>query len=122
MSIANFSLERVTYPLRVNWVISRGGSSEKNNFYIKEGDIIHSEFAPNIRFGDSDRLIEKQFESFIERYQREKACSWDARWRTHHQKNMSSIFLRIIPRVLRQLRRNLFTTENFQTLNLYFHK
>lgn len=66
-----FSLSPIRLDLIVNWKLSRNESAHKVNFIFKiiEGDYeFCSEIAPNIRYGETQEKIEKDFEYFIQAY------------------------------------------------------
>jgi len=55
-------------PLKFNWNISRNSSSEKKNFFVQVSDFNNygiGEVAPNIRYGENEYLVKKQFDDFI---------------------------------------------------------
>ncbi len=62
------SLEKRHLDLKVNWKLSRNQTTFKENFIVHlhtiSGDF-RSEIAPNIRYGETPELIEKQFETWL---------------------------------------------------------
>lgn len=58
------TLEKIHLDLKVNWKLSRNATTFKENFIVHlhtiSGDF-RSEIAPNIRYGETPELIEKQF-------------------------------------------------------------
>ena len=63
----DLALEKIRLPLRVNWKISRNSTSEKENYIVtlREDEFTaRSEIAPNIRYGETHEIIERQFEEF----------------------------------------------------------
>ncbi len=64
------SLEKKHLDLKVVWKLSRNQTSFKENFIVHlhtmSGDF-RSEIAPNIRYGETPELIEKQFNEWIEK-------------------------------------------------------
>lgn len=63
-----WKLERVRLDLKYSWKISRNTSDHKINFIVTAADDYTKamgEAAPNIRYGETAELIEKQFEAFL---------------------------------------------------------
>lgn len=62
------SLEKIHLDLKVNWKLSRNQTTFKENFIVHlhtiSGDF-RSEIAPNIRYGETPALIEKQFQDWL---------------------------------------------------------
>lgn len=61
------ALEKIRLPLKVNWKISRNATTEKENYILtlRDGDLVaRSEVAPNIRYGETHEIIERQFSEF----------------------------------------------------------
>lgn len=62
------SLEKRHLDLKVNWKLSRNQTTFKENFIVHlhtiSGDF-RSEIAPNIRYGETPELIEKQFNDWL---------------------------------------------------------
>lgn len=63
-------LEKIHLGLKVNWKLSRNQTTFKENFIVHlhtlSGDF-RSEIAPNIRYGETPELIEKQFNEWLEK-------------------------------------------------------
>jgi len=62
--MVSISIEELKLDLKFSWKISRGSTDFKNNFLIKITDGLNSglgEVAPNIRYGETQGLIKKQF-------------------------------------------------------------
>ena len=59
-----WEIEPIDYDLCVEWAISRRSDSHKRNYLIKIQGKISGEFAPNIHFGETHEVIEKQILKF----------------------------------------------------------
>jgi L-Ala-D/L-Glu epimerase len=62
-----WKIQAYTLPLRYDWHIARGTSTEKTNFVVSltQGKYIgQGEVAPNIRFGETAQLIQDQFNAY----------------------------------------------------------
>jgi len=60
-------LNSITLPLNVVWKIARNTSSEKQNFIVtlsEDGLTAQSEVAPNIRYGETPDIIQREFAEF----------------------------------------------------------
>ena len=65
----NWEIEKIKLDLIVNWKISRNESLFKNNFILKlkQGDqVFLGEVAPNIRYGEDEEKILKDFNTLKE--------------------------------------------------------
>ncbi len=60
----NYQLEKIKINLKVNWKIARNQSLFKENFILSSGEFA-SEVAPNIRYGETAKRIEKEFKDFV---------------------------------------------------------
>lgn len=75
-----WSIKEIDLQLKFDWAIARNSSNHKNNFIIQmgKGELIGlGEVAPNIRFGESGELINKQFEDFLNILSQNEAHSKD---------------------------------------------
>ncbi len=64
---ATFSIEKKTLPLKYPWAISRGSSTEKENFFVKMtvGKLTGTgEVAPNTRYNETPDKILSEFKNF----------------------------------------------------------
>ena len=62
MSVPNWEIRPVNYQLKTNWAISRNSSTEKINYQVWIDNKLYSEFAPNIRFGETHEKIKKEID------------------------------------------------------------
>lgn len=64
-----WEIEELKLPLKFNWALSRGSTSEKTNFLVRvnrEGIIGRGEVAFNIRYGETKESILLEFRRFTE--------------------------------------------------------
>ncbi len=65
----DWSLKKIDLPLKFPWKIARGTSLFKTNYIITvecDGSIGQGEVAFNIRYNESEELIEQQFQEFLD--------------------------------------------------------
>ena len=63
MKKIDLEIKSIEYPLCVEWSISRSSEVLKKNYYVLIDGVIYSEFAPNLRFGETHQSIEHQTKS-----------------------------------------------------------
>jgi len=83
----NYELEKLILGLKVSWNISRNESLFKENFILKLEDY-KSEVAPNIRYGEDPKLIEKNFKELL------KAKEMNYIWCNSFQNAINNVLLK----------------------------
>ena len=59
MRLSDLTIKAIDYPLSVNWAFPEINQLKNESFIFMLGDLVLSECAPNIRYGETDRFDQK---------------------------------------------------------------